>query len=299
VRTLLIVSVSVLVLGLPWALYCYWVGGSPLPPTRTGKLLVFMPGWYGITADEFADLPLIGRLAIAGRGLQRVAAMFTEGQARSLLVWIVLLAFGIGTAGKRLLAPLILFLVSAITYAGFFPLVKLRYLVHYLPWLVPVALVGLEGRLRPSLRQILLSVLLIIHAGLCVRALPRYRNWVECEGTKTLAGRWLAEHTPPDARLALEPIGAIGYHSGRYIVDLGGLLATDIWPVIRHGPKFDPVEMLEYLRTHQADYLIDAVEGPWAGRLLASDPGSLHLHATIPGRPGCGMIGVYTLRHRT
>ena len=62
------------------------------------------------------------------------------------------------------------------------------------------------------------------------------------------------------------------------------------------GPEFDPVEMLEYLRAHRADYLIDAVDGPWAGRLMAAAPASLHLQATIRGRPGCGMMGVYVLR---
>jgi len=147
----------------------------------------------------------------------------------------------------------------------------------------------------PRVRRVVYILLVLVFVGLSARALPRYRAWVACEGTKTLAGEWLAEHTAPAARLALEPIGAIGYHSGRHVIDLGGLINADVWPLLRHGPRFDPAELLAYLRRQRADYLVDAVDGPWAGRLLRALPGSLRLDATITGPPGCGRIGVYAV----
>ena len=36
-------------------------------------------------------------------------------------------------------------------------------------------------------------------------------------------GHWIAEHTSPDARVATNDIGAIGYFSRRYILDTEGL----------------------------------------------------------------------------
>ena len=60
--------------------------------------------------------------------------------------------------------------------------------------------------------------------------------------------------------------------------------------------KTEPTPLLAYLRMRRADYLIDSVDGPWAGRMLRTLPDSLHLNATIPGRPSCGATGVYTVR---
>jgi hypothetical protein len=294
-RAAVILSMFVVVFGVPWILYCYHFAGTLLPPTRNGKLLVFMPGWYGLTARQFAGLSPLARVAFTGRVLLRVAAIFTQGQARSLLLWMALLPFGVTRVGRKLRAPLALFALSALAYALAFPLVKLRYFVHLLPWLVPVALVAVH-RLAPArTRGVVLAAIVLLHVGLTVRAWPRYRAWVACEGTKTLAGQWLAAHTTPGAHLAMEPIGAIGYHSRRYIIDLGGLITSDVWPVIDRGPAFDPSALSTYLRRHHADYLIDSVNGPWAGRLSRALPDSLHLTATIPGRPGCGEIGIYAV----
>jgi hypothetical protein len=294
-RALATIGACLIASALPWALYCHHVSGSFLPPTRIGKLLVFLPGWYGITLAEFSALPIVARLAFTLRALERVASLFTEGQARALIPWLLLLPFGFAHVSRAVRAPLLLLALSAIAYALFFPLVKLRYFVHLLPWLIPIALAAI-ARLAQRSWRVLFVLILFAHVALCGRALPRYRDWVACEGTKTLAGQWLAEHTAPDARLALEPIGAIGYHSHRYIVDLGGLISADVWPVIRNGPQFNPNELLAYLRMHRADYLIDAIDGPWAERMLHALPDSLHLDATTPGPEGCGVVGVYAVR---
>ncbi|HUI26160.1 MAG TPA: hypothetical protein VL403_08760 [Candidatus Kryptonia bacterium] len=295
-RTALMMSTAVIAFGLPWAVYCWRVGGSLLPPTRVGKLLVFLPGWYGVTAPEFAAMALGARLSLAARALARVGSMFTQGQARALLIWIPLFPLGLAKASRAARAALLLFALSAVAYALVFPLVKLRYFVHLTLWLVPLGLLGLQRMIPPRWHRALFGLLVAGHLAVCARALPRYRDWVACEGTKTLAGQWLATHTPADARLALEPIGAVGYHSQRYVIDLGGLIAADVWPVIRNGPEFDPNEMFDYLRERRADYVIDQVDGPWAGRLLRARPDSLRLVATIPGPTGCGVIGVYALQ---
>jgi hypothetical protein len=46
-------------------------------------------------------------------------------------------------------------------------------------------------------------------------------------------GRWAVEHTPSDAVLALNDIGAITYISERPVVDLAGLVTPEIIPLLR------------------------------------------------------------------
>jgi hypothetical protein len=51
-------------------------------------------------------------------------------------------------------------------------------------------------------------------------------------------GWWVAEHTPPDAVLALNDIGAIAYVSERPVVDLAGLVTPEVVPLL-HAPDRD------------------------------------------------------------
>jgi hypothetical protein len=69
-------------------------------------------------------------------------------------------------------------------------------------------------------------------------------------------GRWLARNTPPAARIAMEPIGYIGYYSGRPVLDEIGLVSPAMIPFTRSGAGW-------FGRAMQAlrpDYV---VERPW------------------------------------
>jgi hypothetical protein len=65
-------------------------------------------------------------------------------------------------------------------------------------------------------------------------------------------GRWVAAHTPADARLALNDVGAIGYVSRREVVDVMGLVTPAIMPYRRAGEA----GVLRYLARTCPDYLI-------------------------------------------
>ncbi len=67
-------------------------------------------------------------------------------------------------------------------------------------------------------------------------------------------GEWVAEHTPPDAVLALNDIGAITYLSQREVVDLAGLVTPEVVPILR-GP--DPTSrLMELMAERRVDYVI-------------------------------------------
>ena len=76
-------------------------------------------------------------------------------------------------------------------------------------------------------------------------------------------GRWVAANTPPDARLAVNDVGAIGYLSRREIVDVMGLVTPAILPYRRDGEA----GVLRYLERACPDYLI--VFPRWFPRLAA------------------------------
>jgi hypothetical protein len=67
-------------------------------------------------------------------------------------------------------------------------------------------------------------------------------------------GRWVAEHTAPDATLALNDIGAIAYQSERQVVDLAGLVTPDVIPMLRAPDTAS--HLVQFLARQGVDYVI-------------------------------------------
>ena len=60
-----------------------------------------------------------------------------------------------------------------------------------------------------------------------------YANDVAIIETEMVASaKWIASNTEDDALIAAHDIGALGYFSGRQIVDLAGLINPDVIPII-------------------------------------------------------------------
>ena len=85
---------------------------------------------------------------------------------------------------------------------------------------------------------------LIDSAGRVQRAEEKVRRQV---------GLWLREHTPEDARIAMEPIGYIGYYSQRRILDLVGLVSPEMVPLNRRGAGW----FAEMQRKFHPDYIVE------------------------------------------
>ncbi len=82
-------------------------------------------------------------------------------------------------------------------------------------------------------------------------------------------GEWLARNSAPEAVVATPDIGAIGYYSGRRVLDLGGLVTPEI---NRMRQRIDVERIIEeglYLR-FGPDYLVDrgGVAGRFAGMTI-------------------------------
>lgn len=130
-----------------------------------------------------------------------------------------------------------------------------RYLSPGLPAVLLLSCLGLAGLLAslPYRRLARAYVLLVIVAVavLWVHGALRYARdvrWIARE--HVAAAHWLATNTPAGTRVAAHDIGAIGYFSGRYVVDLAGIVAPE---ALRH--QSDSQALAEHARARGAQYL--------------------------------------------
>ncbi|HTE16862.1 MAG TPA: hypothetical protein VK689_00600, partial [Armatimonadota bacterium] len=66
-------------------------------------------------------------------------------------------------------------------------------------------------------------------------------------------GLWLRENTRPHVRVALEPIGYVGYYSRRRILDEVGLVSPEMIPLNREGAGW----FGRMLKRHRPDYVVE------------------------------------------
>jgi len=285
--------IGITLMALPWELYFYFKTSLFLPPTREGKLLLFLPPLYGLNLEQFHQLELFDRFKLAAKVF---SAFF---QMRSALVFLPFLLLTGYFIGRRKIALTRFWLAGAayasglvLLFAFFFPLVKLRYFIHLYPFLIFISVLGIfhlwtlirnRSRFFGSLfwaRAGVAALFLTIPLAGYVSA-RKYAGEVTKQEVRTEVGQWLKANSPIQARVALEPIGAIGYYSGRYIVDLGGLVQPEVWPYMADGHRSRTDSLLSFLERENVDYLIDYSHHPWAGRVVDSFPEKFILVAQI------------------
>jgi hypothetical protein len=128
------------------------------------------------------------------------------------------------------------------------PALPIMYLWGMLGFLEVVVARRLNRRLV-ALWQTTLVILVFAFQLLAARQNAYDIFWIESEMVRT--ARWVQQHLPGDARLAVHDIGAIGYYSSNPLVDLAGLITPDVIPFIR-----DEARLAEYLDERSVDYLV-------------------------------------------
>jgi hypothetical protein len=100
----------------------------------------------------------------------------------------------------------------------------------------------------------LLGVLAAAIAGWLVWiGIGAYRVQRAEEQVRRGIGLWLRQHTPEDTRVAMEPIGYIGYYSRRRVLDEVGLVSPAMVPVNRAGAGW----FAEMLRRLAPEYVVE------------------------------------------
>lgn len=97
-------------------------------------------------------------------------------------------------------------------------------------------------------------------------------------------GEWLKENTPPNSRILINDVGAVGYYSGRYIIDAAALVNRDLDlnKKIMHTPVEERGRVSNLLKLVNADYIVERDSVP--GDMYAGNPGfELLFSKTFPG----------------
>lgn len=132
-----------------------------------------------------------------------------------------------------------------------------RYIIPALPIMYLWGMLGLLTFLSSPRSQPRLAFLLkvtVVALALMFQFIGARQNaydifWIESEMVET--ARWVRENIPPDARLAVHDIGALGYYVPNPLVDMAGLITPEVVPFIR-----DEARLAEYLDSESVDYLI-------------------------------------------
>ena len=259
---------------VPWVGFNLVTTGTPLPATAAAKIEGGLIGFLAGVRE-----PLHTTL------LQRPWQFETEWvrwlwRADALLPLLLLPGlWWLGRhVGRAALAPASVLLLHPLAMALLAPyrapsFQEGRYSIHLLPLAVVVATVSLtslfslstlspgggEGRVRGAkwVREragwIAAAALLVAALAALPSAATRY-GWAvqNIEAMQVHLGHWVARHTPPTARIALNDVGAIAYVSRREVVDVMGLITPAIIPFRRAGEP----GVLRYLEHVCPDYLI-------------------------------------------
>jgi hypothetical protein len=160
-------------------------------------------------------------------------------------------------------------LTGPIWFAGYLAMYALRLPVTYqhgrylMPAMPVYFLWGLSGfaliltklptgKVYRITGRVWLVSILVVWGAFYVVGAKAYSTDVAVIKTEMVAtARWVAENTPPGALVAAHDIGALGYFSGRPLLDLAGLVSPQVIPFIR-----DQEQLAAYLDKQQADYLV-------------------------------------------
>lgn len=225
-----------------FAAFNQYTGGRPLPNTFYAKN-------YGMgTAVSLAEGRPLDALLDAARYPLNLLGDSIWWQAShdgllfgAALAGVLALAGALGQArspgGRALLAVLVLTPIVKGLVAPQPPMLVHdgRYVAHLLVLGLVVCGCGVAALARLARPAWLIGALaagaLVQIGGATYSAMDTYAAEVKnINDLQVRTGRWLADHTAPDARIATNDIGAIAFFSRRFILDTEGLVTPDaIW----------------------------------------------------------------------
>jgi hypothetical protein len=229
---------------LPYLLFNLALSGNPMPNTFYAKQAEFEPFWLSQT--------FMGRVS---NYLWPIIASPFIVLIPAAVIWLVK---KIRTLNWGALASMIWFFGYIAIYFARLPAYQHgRYIIPALPILYLWGMLGLlEITSSPRLDKRLGFLWQVVTVVLCLafEVVGARQNaydifWIESEMVTT--AKWIQQNIPPDARLAVHDIGALGFYVPNPLVDMAGLITPDVVPFIRDEPR-----LAEYLDSKSVDYLV-------------------------------------------
>lgn len=249
----------------PWQFVLFAKTGGLLPTSGAGRLYLYLPSVIATSMADYLASSHLARLAyipriIYGNFVAHPVVLAACLMPLIALAGVYLFALRLRISRDRL--ALIAFMavfgtLNLMIYVLFQPLIFQRYLVVALPSLV-VALALLPGggnvvrpsRLTPVVGLIATACVLVATHSIGARYfdVPTGRD-------ERVIGLFqkLDASTNGNCRLAAEPLGIAAFFTRCYIIDLGGLINPDIWPLFLRGTS--PEGELDYARAHGASHI--------------------------------------------
>lgn len=299
-RRLVFGTVPPLVIYGGWLLFARFYFGSFWPQTLSAKIA----GGEGL-AYHLENLWRQARIVAATDGLLAVLLVLALA-FRGPRVWQP------GVPARRLLPWAWVLGIPALYAARGVPVLS-RYLVPLLPVLAWMAWRAAERwwagekedpvRARRAVWLAGVVALVVLAQNLAVyrsTVVPHVRSFSAGMRESLIPwGRWFARHAPPDAAIAAPDIGAIGYYSGRRVVDLAGLVTPEMVPLLERELPENAVANLSFESFSRPEFLVDRASV--AHDLLARSPYAAALvplgHAAVPNlgiaRPGRAIYTFY------
>jgi hypothetical protein len=213
---------------LAYAAFNYFLSGSILPNTFAAKLKYYSGGGSEYPSDvlRFAGgghMIVLAACVLAGF-LETVLALLGRRTAHGLvpILWSLglFIAYWVNLPHLyqegRYLMPIIPFLL----YLG----------IRGLTWIARVVIKVNSGRATAtSLMAIVLLAVALQFAWATIGTKPRYVEYCEYVTDRQVkAANWIRANLPESAVIGTHDIGAIGFYSGRRIVDMVGLVSPDM-----------------------------------------------------------------------
>jgi hypothetical protein len=239
----------------PWVAFNLITAGTPLPATASAKVEGGLVGLLSGTREPV-------RMTLFERPGQFELEWFQWLWSVNVLLPFLMLV-GLWAVwrrtGRSAVVPALVLVIHPIGMALLAPyrgpaFQEGRYSIHLLPLAMVVAVTALAWLAHwPRLRTVVAALFLVASMTAAPLAADRYAWGVQnIDAMQVHLGRWVTAHTPRDARLALNDVGAIAYLSRREIVDMMGLVTPAIIPYRRNGEA----GVLSYLERVCPDYLI-------------------------------------------
>jgi hypothetical protein len=229
---------------LPYLLFNLALSGNPMPNTFYAKQAEFEPFWL--------SQAFVARIK---NYLWPIIASPFIVLLPAAVIWLVK---KIRTRNWGALASVIWFLGYVAIYFARLPAYQHgRYIIPALPIMYLWGILGLveivssprtDKRLG-FLWQVATAVLCLAFEFVGARQNAYDIFWIESEMVTT--AKWIQQNVPPDARLAVHDIGALGFYVPNPLVDMAGLITPDVVPFIR-----DETRLAEYLDSKSVDYLV-------------------------------------------
>ncbi len=250
-RWLSYLTIPAAILG-PWLLFAWYYFGSILPHSGTAKLalysrfgtssywdtLVGLIGWHNPAGWLLTVLVVVG-----GHWLFK-----KQNSGRLELTWLVAMLAFYTFCGTRVffwyivpIFPVYLLFASAVAPRA-------------------ADLLTLSPDRERFARSAVISLVVLILAADCYRPVTYHTDYQQdMTSVHREIGEYLRIHTAPNALVAAEDIGYIGFYSRRQILDRDGLVSPEAVPYNRSG------DYLGVITDHRPDWVVTANDSPISG----------------------------------